>query len=60
MQEGMAHICLVLSSMTLVRAKIEQSIPRKRHGNTSNHEKVSAGKIKFTNFDTFALTFISS
>jgi stalled ribosome rescue protein Dom34 len=40
MQEGLAHVCLVLSSMTLVRAKIDQSIPRKRHGNVSNHEKV--------------------
>jgi len=40
MQEGLANVCLVLSSMTLVRAKIEQSIPRKRHGNVSNHEKV--------------------
>jgi len=40
MQEGMAHVCLVLSSMTVVRAKIDQTIPRKRHGNIGNHEKV--------------------
>lgn len=40
MQEGLAHVCLVLSTMTLVRAKIDQAIPRKRHGNIGNHEKV--------------------
>lgn len=40
MQEGMAHICLVTSSMTIVRAKIEVNIPRKRRGNCSQHDKV--------------------
>jgi protein pelota len=40
MQEGIAHICLITSNMTLVRAKIDQVIPRKRKGNTSQHEKV--------------------
>jgi len=39
MQEGLAQVCLVLASMTIVRAKIDQAIPRKRHGNISNHEK---------------------
>ena len=40
MQEGMAHVCLVTSSMTIVRAKIEVNIPRKRRGNCSQHDKV--------------------
>jgi len=44
MQEGIAHVCLVLSSMTLVRAKIEVNIPRKRRGNCSQHDK---GLLKF-------------
>lgn len=39
MQEGLAHICLVLSSMTLVKSKIEMSIPRKRKGLCGNHDK---------------------
>jgi len=30
MQEGLAHVCLITASMTLVRSKIEVSIPRKR------------------------------
>jgi len=44
MQEGIAHVCLVLSSMTIVRAKIEVNIPRKRRGNCSQHDK---GLLKF-------------
>lgn len=40
MQEGIAHVCLVTSSMTLVRAKIEVNIPRKRRGNCTQHDKV--------------------
>jgi len=44
MQEGIAHVCLVTSSMTIVRAKIEVSIPRKRRGNCSQHDK---GLLKF-------------
>ena len=40
MQEGIAHVCLVTSSMTLVRAKIETSIPRKRKGMCAQHDKV--------------------
>lgn len=43
MQEGLAHICLVTSSMTVIRAKIDQVIPRKRKGNVQQHEKV--GKV---------------
>lgn len=44
MQEGLANICLITSSMTLVRSKIEVSIPRKRKGNVQQHEK---GLAKF-------------
>jgi len=44
MQEGIAHVCLVLSTMTIVRAKIEVNIPRKRRGNCTQHDK---GLFKF-------------
>jgi len=44
MQEGIAHICLVTPSMTLMRAKIEVNIPRKRRGNCTQHDK---GLLKF-------------
>lgn len=40
MQEGLAHVCLVTGAMTLVRAKIDVTIPRKRKGNAAQHEKV--------------------
>lgn len=40
MQAGLAHICLITSSMTIIRAKIDQVIPRKRKGNVKQHEKV--------------------
>lgn len=39
MNEGIAHVCLVTASMTLVRAKIDVNIPRKRKGQCSQHEK---------------------
>ncbi|XP_041977846.1 protein pelota [Aricia agestis] len=39
MQEGLAHVCLITPSMTLVRSKIDITIPRKRKGFTQQHEK---------------------
>lgn len=39
MQEGLAHVCLITANMTLVRAKIETNIPRKRKGMCSQHDK---------------------
>ena len=37
MQEGLAHLCLVTSSMTLTRAKIEKRIPKKAQVGYMNH-----------------------
>lgn len=39
MDEGIAHVCLVTNHMTVLRAKIEQSIPRKRRGSSTQHDK---------------------
>ncbi|KAF5397579.1 Pelota mRNA surveillance and ribosome rescue factor [Paragonimus heterotremus] len=45
MHEGLAFVCLVTSTTTIVRAKIETNIPRKRPGlPTSQHEK---GMVRF-------------
>ncbi|WAR02253.1 PELO-like protein [Mya arenaria] len=44
MQEGLAHLCLITASMTLMRAKMETNIPRKRKGSCSQHDK---GLTKF-------------
>lgn len=38
MQEGLAHICLVTGSMTLLRSKVEKAVPKKRQG-PSSHDK---------------------
>ncbi|KZZ88613.1 Translation release factor pelota-like protein [Ascosphaera apis ARSEF 7405] len=37
MQEGLAHICFIGQFQTLMKQKIETSVPRKRHG--TDHEK---------------------
>jgi len=39
MQDGLAHICLVLNSMTIVKLKIDMAVPKKRKGFTNNHDK---------------------
>lgn len=41
MEEGVAHLCLVTDNMTVLRNKIEKSIPRKRRGEGGggNHDK---------------------
>jgi len=39
MQEGLAHVCLITSCMTIVRTKIDVNVPRKRKGSCSQHEK---------------------
>ena len=41
MQEGIAHVCLLTGAMTIVRAKIDVAIPRKRKGSSSQYEKVT-------------------
>ena len=39
LQEGLAHVCLVTESMTVVKQKIEVNVPRKRRGTTTDHDK---------------------
>ncbi|KAM9304832.1 protein pelota homolog [Gastrophryne carolinensis] len=68
MQEGLAHICLVTPTMTLLRAKIETSIPRKRRGNCTQHEKalerfydqVMQGILRHINFDVVKVVLVAS
>lgn len=37
MEQGLAHVCLITQHMTLVQAKIEVPIPRKRGGSNERH-----------------------
>ena len=43
MHESLAKLVLVTPAMTLLRAKVEVTIPRKRRGSCTQHEKVSIG-----------------
>lgn len=38
-EEGIAHLCLITDNMTVLKTKIEKSIPKKRRGDNSNHDK---------------------
>lgn len=38
---GLAHVCLITGYMTLVRARLEVAIPKKRGAAASAHDKVS-------------------
>lgn len=68
LHEGLAHICLLTPAMTLVRAKIDMQIPRKRKGLTTNHEKgmqrfldaVSAAFLRHVNFTTIKCVLVAS
>ncbi|XP_064425603.1 protein pelota homolog [Latimeria chalumnae] len=68
MQEGLAHICLVTPSMTILRAKIEMNIPRKRKGSCSQHDKalerfyesVVQGILRHVNFDVVKCVLVAS
>lgn len=68
MQEGLAQICLITASMTLVRTKIDQVIPRKRKGNVKHHEKglakffdsVMQGILRHVNFEVVKCVLIAS
>jgi protein pelota len=68
MQEGLANVCLVTPSMTLCRAKIETSIPRKRKASCSQHEKglqkfydqIMQAIIRHMNFDVVKCILVGS
>ncbi|XP_014206077.1 protein pelota [Copidosoma floridanum] len=68
MQEGIAFICLITSHMTIVRAKIDQVIPRKRKGSVSQHEKglnrfyesILQGILRHVNFDIVKCIIVAS
>lgn len=68
MQEGLAHVCLITPSMTLVRSKIDMTIPRKRKGFVQQHEKglnkfyeaVMQGILRHIDFNVVKCVIIAS
>ncbi|GMM32205.1 ribosome dissociation factor [Martiniozyma asiatica (nom. inval.)] len=37
--EGVGHVCLITDNMTLLKNKVEKSIPKKRRGDSKAHDK---------------------
>nr|ADD38649.1 Protein pelota [Lepeophtheirus salmonis] len=68
MQEGLANVCLITNSMTIVRAKIDMNIPKKRRGSVQQHEKgllrfyesVLQALLRHFNFDVLKCVLIAS
>lgn len=68
MEEGLAHICLVTSCMTITRSRIEVNIPRKRKGGTEQHDKgmekfyetVMQGILRHIRFNVVKCVIIAS
>ncbi|KPM08303.1 eRF1, BTB, and Kelch domain containing protein [Sarcoptes scabiei] len=68
MNEGIAHICLVTESMTLVRSKIDVHVPRKSKGHCEQHEKglrkffdqVLQSILRHINFEVIKCLLIAS
>eukprot|EP01087_Luapelamoeba_hula_P014035 TRINITY_DN4051_c0_g1_i2.p1 TRINITY_DN4051_c0_g1~~TRINITY_DN4051_c0_g1_i2.p1 ORF type:complete len:489 (-),score=140.36 TRINITY_DN4051_c0_g1_i2:26-1492(-) len=68
MSEGLAYICLITKSMTLVRGKIELTIPRKRKGSSALHDKaldrffdmIMQGILRHVDFNVVKCIIIAS
>lgn len=68
LHEGLCHIFLVTSSMTIVRAKIDMNIPRKRKGFCSQHDKgllrfydaIIQGVLRHFNFEVLKCILVAS
>ncbi|XP_060884923.1 protein pelota homolog [Labrus mixtus] len=68
MQEGLANLVLVTPAMTLLRAKVELTIPRKRRGSCTQHEKalerfyeaVMQAILRHINFDVVKCFLVAS
>ena len=62
------YVCLITNSMTLLQTKIDMSIPRKRKGLTSQHDKglarfydsVMASILRHMNFDVVKCVILAS
>ena len=68
MQEGLAYVCLITNVTTVVRSKIEKSIPRKRPGASGQHAKamdrfyaaVYAAVLSNVNFEVVKCLVVAS
>jgi len=68
MHEGLANICLISPSMTVVKSKIDMQIARKRKGLTAQHDKqmllffqaITTAFLRFVNLDLVKVVLVAS
>ena len=68
MQEGLANLCLISGSMTVIRQRIECNIPKKRRGTTTDydrgvasfHSQVYEGILRHFDFNVVKVLIIAS
>ena len=68
MQEGLAHVCLITSTLTITRCRIEKPVPKKRPGDTKTAEKSTSRFFseileavrKHVNFDVVKAMIVGS
>lgn len=48
LEEGVAHVCLLTENMTVLRNKVQKSIPKKRRGDSSQHDNALRKFIETT------------
>eukprot|EP00939_MAST-03C_sp_MAST-3C-sp1_P003138 g3138.t1 len=68
MQNGLAYVCLITPHMTVTKAKIEQTIPKKGRGSTTQHDKavrrfyeaVLQSVIRHVDFDVVKCLLVAS
>lgn len=68
MHEGLAHLCLISASMTVIKSKIDMPIAKKRKGLTGAHDKqlqaffnaLATAFVRFVNFDIVKCVLIAS
>ncbi|KAI1711768.1 eRF1 domain 1 domain-containing protein [Ditylenchus destructor] len=68
MHEGFANLCLLSSSMTVTKAKIDMQIARKRKGLTHQHEKsmqnfftaIATAFVRHVNIDAIKCVIVAS
>lgn len=68
LHEGLAHVCLVTSTSSATRQRIDVPMPKKRKGATSQHDKalarfyelVAQAAEKYLNLDTLKCVLIAS
>jgi protein pelota len=68
MQEGLANVCLMTENMTVVKQRIELSIPKKRRGTTTQYDKglgrffdqITQAMLRYFRMDQLKVIIIAS